>query len=85
MEKLIKDYIDYLNGDEPASTRFWEMEKRIGHDKKTPGVYIELSKGDMMFDLIRLMKDGVIEFNDLDEFSDELKENIKLLKKRFCR
>ena len=38
-----------------------------------------------MFDLIRLMKDGVIEFNDLDEFSDELKENIKLLKKRFCR
>lgn len=83
MEKLIKDYIDYLNGDEPASTKFWEMEKRIRNDKKTPGVYIELSKRDIMFDLIRLMKDGVIEFNDLEEFSDELKENIKLLKKRF--
>ena len=83
MEKLIKDYIDYLNGDEPASTKFWEMEKRIRNDKKTPGVYIELSKGDIMFDLIRLMKDGVIEFNDFEEFSDELKENIKLLKKRF--
>ena len=83
MEKLIKDYIDYLNGDEPASTKFWEMENRIRNDKKTPGVYIELSKGDIMFDLIRLMKDGVIEFNDFEEFSDELKENIKLLKKRF--
>lgn len=83
MEKLIKDYIDYLNGDEPASTKFWEMENRIRHDKKTPGVYIELSKGNMMFDLIRLMKDGVIKLEDLDEFSDELKENIKLLKERF--
>ena len=45
--------------------------------------YIELSKGNMMFDLIRLMKDGVIKLEDLDEFSDELKENIKLLKERF--
>lgn len=83
MEKLIKDYIHYLNVDEPASTKFWEMEKRIRHDKKMPGVSIELSKGDMMFDLIRLMKDGVIKFEDLDEFSDELKESIKFLKKRF--
>lgn len=83
MERLIKDYIDYLNGDEPASTKFWEMEKRIRNDRKTPGVYIELSKGNMMFDLIHLMKDGVIKLEDLDEFSDELKENIKLLKERF--
>lgn len=29
MEKLIKEYVDYLNGDEPASTKFWRMEKRI--------------------------------------------------------
>lgn len=31
-----------------------------------------------MFELICLIKDGVIKFDDLDEFSDELKENIKL-------
>lgn len=29
MERLIKDYISYLNSDEQASIKFWEMEKRI--------------------------------------------------------
>ena len=42
MERLIKDYITYLSSDERASTKFWEMEKRIKADKKTPGVCIEL-------------------------------------------
>ena len=40
-----------------------QMEKRIRHDKKTPGVCIELNKGDMIFDLIRFINDGVIEFD----------------------
>ena len=39
MERLIKDYITYLSSDERASTKFWEMEKRIKADKKTPGMY----------------------------------------------
>ena len=83
MERLIKDYITYLSSDEHASTKFWEMEKRIKADKKTPGVCIELNKGNMMFDLVRFLQDGVIIFDDLDEFSEELRESVKLLKERF--
>ena len=83
MERLIKDYITYLSSDERASTKFWEMEKRIKADKKTPGVCIELNKGNMMFDLVRFLQDGVIIFDDLDEFSDELRENVRLLWERF--
>lgn len=83
MEMLIKDYITYLSSDERASTKFWEMEKRIKADKKTPGVCIELNKGNMMFDLVRFLQDGVIIFDDLDEFSDELRENVRLLWERF--
>ncbi len=83
MERLIKDYITYLSSDERASTKFWEMEKRINADKKTPGVCIELNKGNMMFDLVRFLQDGVIIFDDLDEFSDELRENVRLLWERF--
>lgn len=82
MERLIKDYIAYLSGDEPASTKFWEMEKRIKYDKRTPGVCIELKRGDMMFDLVRLMNDGVITFDDLEGFSDELRETVKFLMER---
>jgi len=40
MERLIEDYVAYLNSNEPASTKFWTMEKRMKQDKKTPGVCI---------------------------------------------
>lgn len=79
MEKLIVKYVEYLQGDEPASIKFWEMEKRIKRDKKNPGVLIELSKQDMSFDLIRLIHEGVINVDDLSDFSDELKEKVKFL------
>lgn len=83
MERLIKDYISYLISDEQASTKFWEMEKRIKQDKKTPGVCIELRKGNMIFDLVRFIQDGVIVFDELNDFSDELRENVKVLWERF--
>ena len=76
-------YVAYLNSNEPASTKFWTMEKRMKQDKKTPGVCIELSKRNMIFDLVRFLQDEVIVFDDLDEFSEELRENVKLLKERF--
>ena len=40
------------------------MEKRIKQDKEAPGICIELSKSEMMFDLVRLLQDGVIVFDD---------------------
>lgn len=83
MEKLIMEYIDYLNSSESASTKFWEMEKRIKQDKKSPGVCIELKKGDMLFDLVRLINERVITFDDLEEFSDELREYVNFLQQRF--
>ena len=82
MERLVATYVDYLTSDESASTKFWEMEKRIKRDKKNPGVLIELSKQDMPFDLIRLLREGVITVGDLDDFSDELKKSVEFLKDR---
>ena len=82
MEKLVETYVEYLKSDEDASTKFWEMEKRIKRDKKNPGVLIELSKHDMPFDLIRLMNEGVITAKDLDDFSDDLKEMVRFLQDR---
>ena len=83
MEKLIITYIKYLEGEEPASEKFWKLEKRIKQDRKNPGVLIELSKQDLPFDLLRLVSEGVIMVNDLDDFSDELKETVKFLLERF--
>lgn len=82
MEKLVKEYADYLYSDLPASTKFWEMEKRIKRDSKKPGVSIELRKSDMFLDIARLINDKVILMEDLEEFSDDLKEAVALILKR---
>lgn len=82
MEKLVKEYIAFLDGDLPASRKFWELEKKIKQDKKKPGVIIELCKRDMLYDIIRLINDGVITMEELSDFTDELRENVKILQER---
>ncbi len=82
MEKLVKEYADYLCSDLPASTKFWEIEKRIKRDRKTSGVCIELRKSDMFWDIAGLINDKVISMDDLEEFSDDLKEEVALILKR---
>ena len=79
MERLVKEYIDMLNGTGNASDKFWELEERIKKDKKHPGVMLELSKGNMMFDIVALINSGVITTADLEGFSDELKECVDFL------
>jgi hypothetical protein len=76
MERLTKEYIDLLSGDEYASDKFWKLEERIKKDKKHPGVMLELSKGNMIFDIVALINSGVITVVDLEGFSDELKESV---------
>ena len=85
MEKLVAEYVEYLTSDEPASTKFWEMEKRIKRDKKNPGVWIEVNKQDMPFDLLRLLQEEVITVDDLEDFSNDVKEAVIFLKERLGR
>lgn len=77
MERIIKNYIDFLNSDFPASTKFWDLYEKIKEDKNSPGVILTMRKKKMVFDIVDLINDGVITINDLDEFSDELIENVK--------
>lgn len=79
MERLVKEYMDLLGGEENASDKFWKLEERIKKDKKHPGVMIELSKGNMIFDIATLINSGVIATADLADFSDEIKESVDFL------
>lgn len=82
MERLMKAYIDMLNGTGNASDKFWKLEERIKKDKKHPGVMLELSKGNMIYDIVALINRGVITTADLEGFSDELKESVDFLSRR---
>ena len=79
MERLIKEYMDLLDGAENASDKFWKLEERIKKDKKHPGVMLELSKENMIFDIVALINSGVITTADLEGFSDELRKSVDFL------
>ena len=78
MEGLVKEYVNFLNDDKkPASDKFWELEKRMNEDKRHPGVIMEMSKSDVIWDIVRLIRLKVITYDDLSDFSDELQVEVK--------
>lgn len=78
MEKLITEYIKFLSNDKrDASDKFWNLEKRIKKDKRHPGVIMEISKSEAIWDLVHLIRLKVIQYEDLTEFSDDLQQEIK--------
>lgn len=78
MERLVKDYVKFLNNkNQAASDKFWELEKRIKKDKKHLGVMMQLQKSEMVWDIVYLIKMKVISYDDLTEFSDDLKQEVK--------
>lgn len=83
MARLNKEYIALLSEDDKiASDKFWELEKRIKNDRRHPGVIIEVSKSDAVFDIVRLIKLEVIAYEDLADFSEDLQQAVKMMLER---
>lgn len=78
MEGLVNEYIKYLKSDLPASEKFWTLEKRLKSDKKKKGVLVDLSRSQIFPIIISLIQEGAIAKDDLEEFSDELKNEVNL-------
>ncbi len=78
MDRLNKEYIELLSGEENPSDKFWSLEERIKKDKKKTGVRAEMSRSKLIYNIISLMNEGAICFEDLEEFSDQLKETVRL-------
>ena len=76
MERLCKEYVSILESDVPASSNFWEVEKRLKEDRRSPGVQLRLEKRNVDTDLVRLMRTGAVSKEDLNGFSDELIERV---------
>lgn len=77
MEKLNKEYIALLSGEGNASDKFWKLAKRIREDKKDCGVQCEMSRSNQFYIMLSLLNEGVITFDDLEDFSDDLKDTMK--------
>ena len=81
MAKLNEEYIGILSRkDRNASENFWELYERIRKDKRGPGVLIsDLRPSNVSMHLGSLLAQGVIGEEDLEDFSEELKESVRYL------
>lgn len=77
MKKLNEGYIDILKRNENASANYWTLFKKINNDSKNVGVVIENSKSKLFDNLLELLYSKVITFTDLNEFSEELQNDLK--------
>ena len=77
MEKLNQEYIELLSGEGNASDKFWKLEKRIREDQKDCGVQCHMSRSNQFSIMVSLLNEGAITFDDLEEFSDDLKDTMK--------
>lgn len=79
MERLVKGYASLLAESKPASYKYWELRKRINQDRKCSGVVIEPRRSTMYQEVVGMILDGVITLDDISDFSDDFKENIKII------
>lgn len=78
MDKLNREYINILSEDANPSEKFWKLEKRIKEDRKKTGVQLRMSRSNFIYNLVSLLNEGVITFEVLEDFSDELKETVSV-------
>lgn len=79
MGKLLCEYAELLQSESLASERFWELEKRIKNDKRSRGVVLEIRKQNVIYDLVAMVLDGIIALDDLEDFSDDLKDAVRFM------
>lgn len=82
MKQLTKEYAELLTSPGNASDHFWELEERIKRDKKHPGVLIELRRSTALWDIAYFVRDKVITMNELEGFSEDLIDAVKLILSR---
>lgn len=84
MQKLNNEYIKLLQRENVPSKNFWNLEKRIFKDKRSVGVVISnMRRSTMIQNILELLRDDIIQFDDLNDFSEELKNEIKLMINRW--
>ena len=74
MESLLGEYAKMIAGQGLASDRFWNLQERLEKDVRKVGVRADMKQSTMLMNLLSLLQEGEITKDDLDGFSDELRQ-----------
>ena len=76
MGRLLGKYAKMIAGQGLASDLFWKLQKRLQKDVRKVGVSADMRRSVMVMNLRSLLHEGAITKDDLDGFSDELRQSI---------
>lgn len=76
MERLLGEYATIMAGQGRASEKFWKLQKRLQKDVRKVGVRAEMRRSVMDMNLRSLLHEGAITKDDLEGFSDELRQSL---------
>ena len=79
MEKLLNEYMTIINDKKLPSERYWDLHDKIKEDSTKTGVIARNARSSMIHNILNLLQEGAITYEDLDGFSDELIERVKFL------
>ena len=79
MNKMNMEYAALLAGEGKASDKFWALEERLRRDQQSHGVIVEMRRSRLVQNMVRLLCDGVISLDDLEGFSDKLRETLSFM------
>ena len=76
-ERLVKEYMKILTGKGTAAERLAALKGRADGDFAGIGLTLVPNEEEMIFDLIDLVREGVITVDDVGDFSEETLETVK--------
>ena len=74
--RLLGEYSTMLAGQGLALDKFWRLQKRLQKDVRKVGVCAEMRRSVMDMNLRSLLLEGAISKDDLDGFSEELRQSL---------
>ena len=77
MANILEEYKSIIDRNDKISKRYHCLEDEINKNKYNPGIRMSLEKKSMVDDLILLVKQRVIDIDDLFVFSDELRQEVQ--------
>ena len=86
MGRLINEYVELLSSDKAATEKFWSLDKRIRADRQSFGVRVSEESGSKLKNILTgLIIEHVISLDDLQDFSEELRESTSQWIQMYCK
>ena len=76
MGRLLGEYSTMIAGQGLASDRFWRLQERLQKDVRKTGVRVEMKRSVLIMNLLSLLHEGAISKDDLNGFSEELRQSL---------